>query len=224
MYDSYYYYQLPRGSDSVWATFFGLGMVAVFICILVIALVVLMFVGLWKMFKKANYEGYEALIGGHSTVVMLEMGGLSKAWFFLNLIAIFGIGPIILSFYMNIKLAQSFGKGVGYGILMTFFPYIMYPILGLGDAKYIGPQNNNVNNNNNNNNNNVYNNNYSNSNGYNNNNSSNNNNYNYNTNYSSNNINNNTNMNNQNTNTTSNLNNENNNNGNNNFTNNMPNA
>ena len=221
MYDSYYYYQLPRGSDSVWATFFGLGMVAVFICILVIALVVLMFVGLWKMFKKANYEGYEALIGGHSTVVMLEMGGLSKAWFFLNLIAIFGIGPIILSFYMNIKLAQSFGKGVGYGILMTFFPYIMYPILGLGDAKYIGPQNNNVNNNNNNN---VYNNNYSNSNGYNNNNSSNNNNYNYNTNYSSNNINNNTNMNNQNTNTTSNLNNENNNNGNNNFTNNMPNA
>lgn len=108
----------------------GLGILWVFI----IAIVVLMIVGLWKMFQKAGKHGYESLIAGHNNYVMLEIGGLNTALYFLILIPF--VGPIILEFMMNIAVSKTFGKGTGFGVLMTFFPYICYPILGFSNATY----------------------------------------------------------------------------------------
>jgi hypothetical protein len=36
-------------------------------------------------------------------------------------------------------VATSFGKDTGFGIGLIFLGFIFYPILGFGDAKYIGP-------------------------------------------------------------------------------------
>ena len=36
-------------------------------------------------------------------------------------------------------LSKSFGKDVGFTLGMIFLSFIFYPILGFGDAEYIGP-------------------------------------------------------------------------------------
>jgi len=36
-------------------------------------------------------------------------------------------------------LSKSFGKDVGFTLGLLFLSIIFYPILGFGDAKYIGP-------------------------------------------------------------------------------------
>lgn len=106
--------------------------------LIAIAVIILVLVARWKTFKKANINGWEALIPVHSDIVELQLGDVSTAIWFLNLIAICGIGPIIFAFWKNIALAKAFGKGAGFGVLLTFFPFVCYPILGFGKAEYVG--------------------------------------------------------------------------------------
>ena len=119
-----------------------LGM-SVFAWILIIALAVLTLVAKWKVFKKANVDGWEALIPIHSDIVEMQLGGMKTYWYFLNLIAICGIGPLVVLFWKSILLAKAFGKGAGFGVLLALFPFVCYPILAFGSAQYVGPQNNN---------------------------------------------------------------------------------
>lgn len=116
----------------------GIGFLA---WIVIIGLAVLVLVARWKVFKKANVDGWEALIPVHSDVVELQLGGIQTYWYFLNLIFICGIGPIILSIWKSIALAKAFGKGTGFGVLLAFFPFVCYPILAWGNAEYVGTEN-----------------------------------------------------------------------------------
>lgn len=113
----------------------GIGFMA---WIIIIAIAIFTLVARWKVFKKANIDGWEALIPVHSDIVELQLGGVKTYWYFLNLIVICGIGPIILAFWKSIALAKSFGKGTGFGILLTLLPFIGYPILAFGSAQYEG--------------------------------------------------------------------------------------
>lgn len=149
MYSSYYstpYTATSRaattaGADGVVAAILGMGVI---FWIAVIALAVLTVVAQWKVFKKANVDGWEALIPVHSSIVELQLGGVKTYWYFLNLIVICGIGPIIFSFWKSIALAKAFGKGTGFGVLLALFPFVCYPILAWGNAEYVGPQINEV--------------------------------------------------------------------------------
>lgn len=142
MYSSYNYTTSSADVDAISSVVGAIAGIGILAWLVLIALAVLTLVGAWKMFKKANVDGWEALIPIHSDIVELQLGGIKTYWYFLNLIAICGIGPLVLLFWKNIALAKSFGKGAGFGVLMSFFPFICYPILGFGDAQYIGPQNN----------------------------------------------------------------------------------
>ena len=44
----------------------------------------------------------------------------------------------IIAIILLIDLAKSFGKGVGFGIGLLLLPFIFFPILGFGSAKYQG--------------------------------------------------------------------------------------
>ena len=48
------------------------------------------------------------------------------------------IVALVLHIIQSIKLARSFGKGVGYGILLILFGPLARLFLGLGDSRYIG--------------------------------------------------------------------------------------
>lgn len=122
----------------------ALGAFFIILLIVCIAVAILTIIGQWKMFKKAGKEGYISLIPVYNVIEEMKLGGMPIYWFFLNYCAfiplIGWIGPLVLVFWKNIKLAQAFGKGAGTGVLLTFFPFVMYPVLGLGKAQYVGPQ------------------------------------------------------------------------------------
>jgi hypothetical protein len=43
---------------------------------------------------------------------------------------------IVIAILITHQLSLSFGKGAGFTIGLLFLPFIFYPILAFGDAKY----------------------------------------------------------------------------------------
>ena len=52
---------------------------------------------------------------------------------------LFNPPPVLSLEIMWIKLAQAFGKGAAYGIGILFLPVVFLPMLGFGDAQFVGP-------------------------------------------------------------------------------------
>jgi hypothetical protein len=90
-------------------------------------------VGYWKMFIKAGYKGWAALVPFYNTAVMLEMTGKPLWWMLLFLIP--GVN-LVCSIILLHRLAMSFGKGWGFTLGLLFLPFIFFPILGLGSSQY----------------------------------------------------------------------------------------
>jgi hypothetical protein len=90
----------------------------------------------WKLFTKAGKPGWAVLIPIYSTLVQLEI--LGREWIWLLLMFIPGVN-LVIAVVMMLDLAKVFGKDTTFGCLLVLFPYILIPILALGDAKYLGP-------------------------------------------------------------------------------------
>ena len=103
-----------------------------FIAVIAIAIIA----GFWKMFEKAGKPGWASIIPIYNLIVILEIVGRPIWWIILYIIPCAGI---IVSIVVCIDLAKSFGKGTGYGLGIVFLGFIFIPLLGFGDAKYIGP-------------------------------------------------------------------------------------
>jgi hypothetical protein len=103
------------------------------IMIVYLAILLIMVISLWKIFTKAGKPGWAAIIPIYNMIVMLEIAGKPIWWFILLLIPFVNIIIIII---VLIALAKNFGKGVGFAIGMLILPFIFYPMLAFGDAKY----------------------------------------------------------------------------------------
>lgn len=101
------------------------------------AVSVLLVVSLWKLFTKAGKPGWAAIVPVYNIIIMMEIIGRPTWWTVLYFVP---FANIVISIINMIDFAKSFGKSAGYGVLMIFFPYIMYPILAFStDTKYVGP-------------------------------------------------------------------------------------
>jgi hypothetical protein len=121
------------GGDAAAAA--GGALIVLFIQLVVIeALYALMW---WKMFEKAGKPGWASLIPIYNAIVLLEIAGKPIWWIVLLLIPCVGFVVAIL---LCIEIAKSFGKGTGFAIGLILLGIVFFPILGFGDAKYIGPQ------------------------------------------------------------------------------------
>lgn len=113
--------------------------------IIAIAFLVFYYVCLWKLFKKAGKNGWEAIIPFYSTYVLVEIAGLNW-WYFL--IAILGsitvslelegitwianLAGYVVNFFVFYNLAKKMHKepiGIAIGGLLV--PGIMVPVLAL---------------------------------------------------------------------------------------------
>lgn len=112
---------------------------------------VLYIVSMWKLFKKAGKNGWEAIVPYYNTWVLIEIAGLNW-WYFLIAMA----GPILtiigleslsfitlitsyaVNFFVFWNLAKKMHKSpVSTAILGTLFSGIMIPVLGLSkDYEY----------------------------------------------------------------------------------------
>ena len=116
----------PAGSPAAQ----GLAMVFV---ILWAAVVLLMIVGMWKVFTKAGEPGWAAIIPIYNFIVLLKIAGKPAWWILLMLIPVVNFVVLII---MEIALAKNFGKGAGFALGLVFLAPIFFPILGFGNAKY----------------------------------------------------------------------------------------
>ncbi len=91
----------------------------------------------WKVFTKAGYPGWASLIPIYNMYVLCKIGGKPGWWVLLMFIPLVGI---ILLLLVCIDIAKNFGQGAGYGVGLFFLGFIFFPILGFGDAQYIGPR------------------------------------------------------------------------------------
>jgi Family of unknown function (DUF5684) len=111
----------------------GMGIVGLLISL---AFIVLMVVSAWKVYTKAGQPGWAVLIPIYNIIVLFKIAGKPWWWIFGFLVPILNFVVIIL---VLVALARVFGKGGGFAIGLLFLPFIFYPILAFGDAKYKRP-------------------------------------------------------------------------------------
>ncbi len=147
------YVGLTQSETEALEQILGLGAGLLVTCLIIsLAMVVLEIVGLWTSFKKAGNHGWAAIIPFYNVWVLLKTAKLKGYNFVIYIVLAFVadltyksvpalssiclLAVIVYSFVINIKFAKAFGKSAGIGVLAVFFPYIIYPIIGLGSAKY----------------------------------------------------------------------------------------
>lgn len=113
--------------------------------LLLIAYCIFYTVSLWKLFKKAGKNGWEAIVPFYSTYVLIEIAGLNW-WYFLiaisgSIITLIGLESLtwlttilgyVVNFFVFYNLAKRMHKeprGIAIGGLLV--PGIMIPVLGL---------------------------------------------------------------------------------------------
>jgi hypothetical protein len=105
-----------------------------FSTLLVIAIVVAVIAGFWRMFEKANQPGWGAIIPIYNIILLLQIAGKPVWWIILMMIPFVNIIPAIL---VPLGVAKNFGKSALFGIGLILLPFVFYLILGFGDAKYV---------------------------------------------------------------------------------------
>jgi hypothetical protein len=101
--------------------------------IIYIIWIVLVIVGGWKMFVKAGKPGWGVIIPFYNTYLLCRIAGRPGWWLILFFIPIVNI---IIWLIVSLGIAENFGHGAGYGILLFFFAPIMYLVLGFGSDQY----------------------------------------------------------------------------------------
>lgn len=106
--------------------------------ILYLGIVVFLIASMWKVYEKAGKPGWAAIVPIYNIIVLLEIVGKPLWWIALLFIPIVNI---VIAIMIYIELANRFGKSTGFGIGLVFLSFIFFPILGFGDAKYLGGEN-----------------------------------------------------------------------------------
>ncbi len=130
--------QYSSGDSSEFNAFF-IGFLVV-----ILALSVLMLISMWMVFERAGRPGWASIIPIYNVWVIAEIGG-KPGWMglvaaFVNAIPL--VGPIIslvLWIMIYIGVANSFGRGTGFGFGLAFLPFIFFPILAFAKDTVLIP-------------------------------------------------------------------------------------
>jgi uncharacterized membrane protein YhaH (DUF805 family) len=98
-----------------------------------LAVLVLVIASLWKIFEKAGKPGWAAIVPIYNIIVLLEIVRKPLWWIVLFLIPCVNFIAAVL---IALELAKVFGKSAGFAVGLIFLPFIFYPMLAFGDARY----------------------------------------------------------------------------------------
>ncbi|MEG2311247.1 MAG: DUF5684 domain-containing protein [Bacilli bacterium] len=137
------------GETEAMAAIIGFVMSAIVVFFLAFIITsILMIVGMWKMFTKANNAGWKALIPVYNQYILCKIAKVPLLFIgivvcavlvnFNDYIVIIGlIGAIVVNVFLCINLAKVFNKSGLFAVGLIFFPYIFYLILAFGSATYV---------------------------------------------------------------------------------------
>ena len=98
-----------------------------------LAVLILVIAGIWKVFTKAGKPGWASIVPIYNMIVLLEIAGKPTWWILLYFIPFVNI---IIGIIVTIEVARQFGQGIGFTLGLIFLPFIFFPILGFGGARY----------------------------------------------------------------------------------------
>jgi hypothetical protein len=104
-----------------------------------LAIVVFLIAAMWKLFEKAGQPGWAAIVPIYNTYIMLKIGGKPGWWLLLMFIPVVNI---IFAVRMINMISKSFGKDEGFTVGLVLLGIVFFPILGFGEARYLGPYGN----------------------------------------------------------------------------------
>jgi hypothetical protein len=107
-----------------------------FILLFELALIVLFIAGFWKVFEKAGQPGWAAIIPIYNIYILCKIGGKPGWWVLLLCIPAVNV---IFAIWLANMVSKSFGKDEGFTVGLVLLGFVFYPILGFGDARYLGP-------------------------------------------------------------------------------------
>jgi Family of unknown function (DUF5684) len=110
--------------------FAGLGIFAMFVWLAIIVVVIASF---WVVFTKAGQPGWASIVPIYNLIILLQIAGKPLWWILLLLLPLVNI---VIGILVAIEVAKNFGKSAGFGIGLLLLPFIFYPILAWGDARY----------------------------------------------------------------------------------------
>ncbi|OGI72653.1 signal peptidase I [Candidatus Nomurabacteria bacterium RIFCSPHIGHO2_02_FULL_38_15] len=101
-----------------------------------VALILLILVSNWNIFKKAGKPGWASIIPIYNIFIFLEITGKPAWWFILMLIPVVNI---VFAIIVTHKLSLAFGKDAGFTFGLIILPIVFLPILAFGNAVYTKP-------------------------------------------------------------------------------------
>lgn len=104
-----------------------------------LAVIAVEIIATWMVFTKAGQPGWASIIPFYNIYVLLKIVGRPGWWLILFLIPFVSF---VMWIIVALDLAKSFGKGGGFAVGLILLGFIFIPILGFGDAQYVGPQGN----------------------------------------------------------------------------------
>jgi len=100
----------------------------------VLAVVVLMIASLWKVFTKAGQPGWGIFVPIYNMYLMLKVADRPAWWLILLFIPPVNI---VVGVVLALDITKNFGKRPAFGVGLLLLPFIFYPILAFGDARYL---------------------------------------------------------------------------------------
>ena len=117
-----------------------------FFLVLFMALSILMFISLWKIFKKAGKPGWASIVPIYNVYIMCEIA--EKEWWYV-LLSCVPFANIYAMIVLYNGMAKRFGKSGGFVAGMLLLPVVFFPMLAFGkDAAIVNNQPNTSNENN----------------------------------------------------------------------------
>ena len=124
-----------------------IGIFFIFLFTFFVALIILYIVGRWKLFQKAGKNGWEAIIPLYNDWIYVEIAELNWWWYLLIIASTIGVFlsdkiPIagyttIISFLglfvCNYNISKKLNQNTILAVLMTLFPFVMIPLIGLSN-------------------------------------------------------------------------------------------
>lgn len=80
----------------------------------------------YKIFRKAGYEGWEAIVPFYSNYILAEITMGNGWWFLITLVPCAGA---VMAYVMNYRLGMAFRKDVGFNIGLLLVPIVFLAIL-----------------------------------------------------------------------------------------------
>ena len=102
-----------------------------------LAVMVVVIIGMWKVFEKAGQPGWAVLIPFYNAYILLRIAGRRGWWLVLYLIPLVNF---VIAIIVSIDIAKAFGQSGAFGFFLLFLlGCIGFPMLGFGNYRYQGP-------------------------------------------------------------------------------------